>query len=304
MKPKILITGGSGLLALNWAITVRDRYLVTLGLHEREIALPFVQTSRIDLESTDRLIRSFEILQPQIVIHSAGLSNVEKCEEVPDVTKHINIELASNVAKACAELKLQLVHISTDHLFSGEDSFVDETYPVSPVNLYGRTKAEAELRVLEANPESLVIRTNFYGWGTSYRHSFSDMIIMTLRAGKEVTLFHDVFYTPILIETATQAIHELIEHKANGIFHVVSDERISKYEFGLKLARKFNADPNFIRPGSLTNHTKLVKRPHDMSLSNQKTCTLLGRKLGNIEEHILRLHQQEQNGYAQELQAL
>lgn len=304
MKLRILFTGGSGLLALNWALAYRDRYSVILGLHEREISLAGVQTRRIDLESVDYLIRAFEAVQPQIVIHTAGLTSVEKCEEDPALAKHVNVQLAANVAQACARLGLPLLHISTDHLFTGVNSLVSEDCPVQPINVYGRTKAEAEVRILEAHPTAMLIRTNFYGWGTSYRHSFSDTVIETLRAGKELTLFQDVFYTPILAETAAQAVHELLDLKAAGIFHVVGDERISKYEFGLKLAQEFKLDANLIKLGYFSDQTSLVRRPYDMSLSNKKTCKLLGRKLGDVSEHISRLHQQEQNGLAQELHKL
>ena len=304
MKETILITGGSGLLAVNWALATRDRYSVILGLHERDISLASIETRHIDLESVDHLVRAFEAVQPQIVIHSAGLTNVEECEAKPGLAKHINVELAANVAQACAKLGLSLVHISTDHLFSGEASLVDETHPIAPKNVYGQTKAEAELRVLEVHAQTLVMRTNFYGWGTSYRRSFSDVVIGALRSGNELTLFKDVIYTPILIETVAQAVHDLVKLKAKGIFHVVGDERISKYEFGLKIAEEFNLDSSMIKLGYLTDQVSLVQRPHDMSLSNQKICNLLGKKLGGVAEHIARLHRQEQSGLALEIHSL
>ena len=304
MKQIALITGGSGLLALNWALSIREHYTVILGLHERNISLAGIETRQIDLESADRLARTFEAVQPQIVIHTAGLTSVEKCEANPDLAQHVNVELAENVAQACAKLALPLIHVSSDHLFSGKTSLVEETYPTAPRNVYGQTKAEAESRVLEAHPQSLVIRTNFYGWGPSYRHSFSDVVIEALRSSKELTLFRDVYYTPILIEAAAQTAHDLINLKASGIFHVVGDERISKYEFGLRIAKEFNLDSSIINPGFLADQVSLVQRPYDMSLSNQKTCKLLGRKLGGVAEHIARLHQQEQNGLAQEIQHL
>lgn len=300
MNSTVLVTGGSGLLALNWALAMRSSNAVTLGFHHREVALADVKTRKIDLESVDGLAREFEAIKPQVVVHAAGLTNVEECENSPQMAQRVNVELAANVAQACARLRLPLIHISTDHLFTGESPLVDESYMVAPVNVYARTKAEAEQRVLEAHPQALVIRTNFYGWGTSYRHSFSDFVIETLRSGKRLTLFNDVFYTPILAETLALASHELISLKANGIFHVVGDERISKYEFGLKIAQQFHLDSSLIRSGSLADQPSMVHRPYDMSLSNKKTCNLLGRKLGSVDEHIARLYQQEQNGLAQE----
>ena len=304
MKKIALITGGSGLLALNWALAIREHYTVVLCLHERNISLAGVETRQVDLESADHLASAFETVQPKIVIHTAGLTSVEKCEAKPDLAQHINVELAANVARACAKLGLPLIHVSSDHLFSGEASLVDETHPTAPRNVYGRTKAEAENRVLEIHPQSLVIRTNFFGWGPSYRRSFSDVVIEMLRLGKKLTLFRDVYYTPILIEALAQTAHDLISLKANGIFHVVGDERISKYEFGLKVAEEFNLDSSIMNSGSLADQSSLVQRPHDMSLSNQKTCNRLGRKLGGVAEHIAMLHQQEQNGLAQEIQNL
>lgn len=300
----MLITGGSGLLALNWALTARDRYTVILGLHTREVSLAGVEVRYLNLESVDDLTRSLEAIQPLTVIHTVGLTKVEECEAKPSLAQHINVELAANVAQTCAKLGLALVHVSSDHLFSGEESLVDEAHPVAPKNVYARTKAEAESQVIEVCPQALVVRTNFYGWGTSYRHSFSDVIVEALRKGQEVALFQDVFYTPILIETLANAVLDLINLQASGIFHVAGDEYISKHQFGLRIADQFQLDPSLIKPGFLADQPGLVRRPHDMSLSNQKTCNLLGRKLGGVDEHIARLHQQEQNGLAQEIQDL
>jgi dTDP-4-dehydrorhamnose reductase len=239
-----------------------------------------------------------------VVVHAAGLTSIEECEAKPDLARHINVDLAGNVAKACAKLGLPLIHISTDHLFSRELPLLAETSPVTPVNVYGSTKAEAELQVLEAHHLALVLRTNFYGWGTSYRRSFSDVIIESLRSGKDLKLFTDVFYTPILVETVTRAAHDLIDTKATGIVNIVGDERISKYEFGIRIAEEFGLDAGLIKPGLLADQVALVQRPYDMSLSSQKVSKLLGRKLGGVSEHIARLHQQEQIGQAQELKAL
>ena len=80
-----------------------------------------------------------------------------------------------------------------------------------------KTKAESEITVLENHKEALIIRTNFYGWGLSYRKSFSDMIIGELRKGKRIKLFEDVFYTPILIDTLVKIVHSMINLREYGI---------------------------------------------------------------------------------------
>jgi dTDP-4-dehydrorhamnose reductase len=304
MHQRVLLTGGSGLLALNWALAIRDRFAVALGLHRRSVALGGVECHPLDLESAESLTRALESIKPDIVIHTAGLTSVERCEAEPALAWHVNSELAGCVAQACARLGLPLAHISTDHLFCGSESLLAEAHSVEPINTYGRTKAAAEKFVLEACPSALVIRTNFFGWGTGYRQSFSDNVISGLRAGRELTLFQDVFYTPILAEAATLAVHELIDQKAGGIFNVVGDERVSKYEFGIRLADQFGLDSRLIKQGLIADRGNLVQRPLDMSLSNIKASGILNRKLGGVVEHIARLHEQEQIGHAQELKSL
>ena len=304
MKENILITGGSGLLALNWAATMREKFNINLGLHDRNVNLKDTKNILLDLDSKGVLTKVFDELQPQLVIHTAGLTNVEECEANLPLAKYINVDLTKNLAMVCANLNIPMVYMSTDHLFSGNESLVDEDFPVSPMNVYAKTKAEAEAYVQNTYPEVLIIRTNFYAWGTSYRHSFSDMVINNLRAGKRVSLFKDIYYTPTLVEPLVHAVHELVQKKAQGIFNVVGDDRISKYDFGLKLAKEFNLDNSLIDEGKIINRSFLANRPNDMSLSNQKVTNFLGKKMGGLDQHILKLKAQEASGIAEELKAL
>lgn len=297
----ILITGGSGLLGLNWAISERNNYEIVLGIHEREVQLRGVRSIKIETGSIEGIKRSVEIIRPDIIVHTAGLTSVEDCEKNPELARAINTDLASNISKVSAEFSIPLVHISTDHLFSDKISMVTEDEPIDPRNVYGASKAKAEVRVLENDPKALVIRTNFYGWGPSYRPSFSDMIIQSLRHGKRVTLFEDVFYTPILAEKLIQTVHELLSKKAEGILNVVADEKISKYDFGQAIAECFDLDRTLIDKGKIEDIYGLVQRPFDMSLSNSKVRHILGHPLGTIPEQLSRLLEQEKTGLTNEI---
>ncbi len=304
MKSSIFISGGSGLLALNWAVKDRDVFNVSLGIHKKEINLKGVQASPLNLEYISTIEKFLDDLQPSWVVHGAGLTSVEECELNPELASYVNVTLAQNMAIACAKLKIPLIHISTDHLFTGHQALVDENCLVAPVNVYGKTKADAEQLVLEAYPEALVIRTNFYGWGTSYRQSFSDVVINALRSKQRISLFQDVYYTPILAEVLVEVIHKLVGQRASGIFNVVGNDRVSKYEFGLRLANEFDLDGHLIDADQLKNRPFLVQRPYDMSLSNQKITNFLGASVGGLDQHLMRLKQQENNGLAQELSKL
>jgi dTDP-4-dehydrorhamnose reductase len=237
-------------------------------------------------------------------VHTAGLTSVEKCENNPELAHFINVELSIMIANATKALNIPMVHISTDHLFEGNNANLSELEPVNGINVYGKTKALAEKYVAEINPDSLIIRSNFYGWGTSYRKSFSDQIICSLRNSQELHLFDDVFYTPILVDNLIQAVHDLLDREAKGIYNVVSDDRISKYEFGILLAEEFKLDKSFIHRITLKSQFNLVMRPQDMSLSNLKVREFLGRNLGTVKQHIEQLHLQEDDEKTKKIQFL
>jgi dTDP-4-dehydrorhamnose reductase len=302
MKNSLLITGGTGLLGRNWAATMRDRFAVVLGTHEREVRVAGAASRRVDLASCDDIWRAIDDTRASALIHAAGMTSVEACERNPALARHVNVELSRNVAHACSSAGIPLVHISTDHLFSSSRRLVSETEPVAPMNVYALTKADAEVAVQQAHPAALVIRTNFFGWGPPYRPSFSDVIVAAVRSRTPSTLFGDVFFTPILMENLVHAVHDLIGLRAAGVFNVVGDERISKYEFGRKIAASLQLDDAVLSSGRIEDRRDLVKRPREMSLSNEKLRQTLGRHMGDIDEQLQRLFLQERQGLAQQVQ--
>ena len=300
-KKRLLITGGSGLLALNWACALRDTWDVTLGTHQHSVDLVGVRVTPMTLDDPALLRAQFEKISPDLVVHSAGLASVDKCELFPALAHQANIEIAKNVAQAAAMHGAALVHVSTDHLFSGRQSLCTEAEQPEPVNHYGRTKALAETIVMQANPATLVGRTNFFGWGHATRQSFTDWLIYNLRADKELSLFDNVFFTPILADALALAAHELVERGASGVFNLVGDQRLSKYEFARILADHFSLPQHLLLQHSLDGSELVAARPHDMSLDNRKAREALGRDLGNVPQFLAALRQQESSGRGAEL---
>lgn len=298
---RLLITGGSGLLAVNWACAMRDQWDVVLGTHRNRVSLRDVTALPLDLGNAETLARQLGELNPDLVVHAAGLTSVDKCEENPALARHANAELARNVAEATASRNTRLVHISTDHLFAGNRSGYGEDDTPEPLNEYARSKLLAEEWVRQADPRALIIRTNFFGWGHAGRQSFSDWIVYSLRAGREITMFDDVHFTPILADALATAAHRLVDLSANGTFNVAGDERVSKYEFAKRLAQAFSLPDGLVLRGSVHEVGLHANRPPDMSLDNARARAALGSGLGRLDDYFFALRRQENEGRREEL---
>jgi dTDP-4-dehydrorhamnose reductase len=301
MKKKLLITGGTGLLALNWACALRGTWDVTLGTHSHQVNLAGVNSRPLVLDDPNSLLDQIDAVSPDLVVHTAGLTSVDKCELNPELAHQANVDIAKNVAFASARRGSALIHVSTDHLFSGSQSMCAEEETPLPLNHYGRTKALAEIAVMNANPAALVLRTNFFGWGHSKRQSFTDWLIYNLRAGNELPLYENIFFTPILADALALAAHQLVDRGVHGIFNLVGDQRLSKYEFARILTDHFSLPESLLLRYKFDSSELVAARPHDMSLNNSKACATLGRSLGNVPQFLTALREQELSGRCDEL---
>ena len=282
----LFITGISGLLGLNLALQYRHRFQVSGCYHNSPVDLDGVQALPLDIRQAHDTEKAIRAARPDVIIHTAGLTNVEGCEADPESALQLNAEAAGRVAKIAASLDARLVHISTDHLFDGTSSWKTEADAPAPLNAYARTKWLAEQAVMEACPHALMVRTNFYGWGTSVRASFSDWILQGLEQGRELTMFSDVFYTPILMNHLGEVIYDLLGRGAEGLFHVVGRERLSKYDFGLKVARAFGYPETLVSPISVEQFPFTAQRPKDMSLSSAKVEDFLQCHMPTVDDDL------------------
>jgi UDP-4-amino-4,6-dideoxy-N-acetyl-beta-L-altrosamine transaminase/dTDP-4-dehydrorhamnose reductase len=297
-RVRVVITGGAGLLATNMAAYKKESWDITLLVRSNDVSMKDVHSEKVVLECRDSIQDYLEEKKPDLVIHAAGVTNVDFCESNTHAARVSNVVLSKNIAAVSKKLELNFVHISTDHFSRGDQENSSEEDIGFPVNEYARSKLEAEIDVLRENKNSLIVRTNFFGWGTSRKESFSDFIINKLRSGEKVFLFEDIFFTPIFTETLVDRIELLLNKKAQGIFNVCGEERISKYDFGLKLAKVFGLDSNLIVKSSIDDVDLVADRPKDMSLSTLKSKNLVGENPNDIEKDLELLKECETNGRA------
>lgn len=299
---KLFVTGISGLLGLNIALQTRECFQVSGCYYTHPIILDGIRPLKLDVTSFGASQQALRKIRPDVIVHTAGLTNVEEGEANPVLAHRLNVRAAQHVGRIADTLGAQLVHISTDHLFDGTRPWKTETDVPAPLNTYARTKWQAEQVVLQACSNALIIRTNFFGWGTSVRTSFSDWILQALEQSCELTMFSDVFFTPILINDLVDLALELIAREATGIFHVAGGERLSKYSFALRMAEVFGYPRNHIRAMSVEEFPFKARRPKDMSLSSRKAESCLQVRMPTPEEGLERLKRLHEEGWPRALE--
>lgn len=291
--PKVLFTGGSGLLALNWAYCLKDKWTIFLGLHRRKISPTFATVLDLDLCSeTNQLHAQLVRHKIDLVINTVGLTDVDYCEANPQSAHHINCVLAERVAAVCEALSIKLIHISSDQLFDGNSQYYLESSIPSPLNVYGRTKYQAEIEVGRVAPSALILRTNFYCWGTAYRQSYSDYLLRSVRTKALVEVPSDIYFTPMLVSELVDVVNGLLSHGCYGVYNVSSDVRLSKYDFARLLVSHMGGPVDRLRPILSSQLGDRAPRPLDMSLCNTKASIVIGRPIGDVSHQLSFLSRQ------------
>jgi dTDP-4-dehydrorhamnose reductase len=268
---KILLTGATGLFGTNFYLISKKFHLFSV-INKKKINLK--NSIKLDLLNEKKLKKIINNIKPDIIIHSAALTNIEKCESNKKLAKNLNIQVTKHLVDYAKKAKSKFVFISTDHLFNNKKNFFTEKDNTSPLNYYGKTKKISEDLIKKNLKNYLIIRTNFFGWGPKHRKSFSDIILEKLKKNEKLELFDDVYYSPVNVTYLCKIISKLIQKNVNGIFNVSSNQAISKYQFGIFLSKKFDFKDKLIKPIKLIKKD-ITKRPNYMSLSNKKIIKTL-----------------------------
>lgn len=296
---QILITGGSGLLGFNWARIASEHHDVTLTVHETKINPTFAKYVYIDLLNP---IPIYDLLRKgsyQIVIHTAAIADVARCQKSESHAFAVNSLAAANIAVACQNADVKLVHISTDHLSDGLHPFVSEDHPKTPLNVYAKSKALAEDLVTNLCPSSLIVRTNFFGLSTQYKDSFTDWILKESLSGRESPLFTDIYFSPIFIDELVNIVHRLIDLKSTGIVNVCGGSRLSKYQFACLMQNYFDFSLSAFKKAEYFSQSSFIPKPPDMSLSTQKAANMLGETFGELDHGLRALAHQYYSNHKQ-----
>jgi dTDP-4-dehydrorhamnose reductase len=301
---KILITGASGLLGINLALSAQARgYDVTgVTLEEGIQGIPF-KMYRLDLTQPGVIHNTIQDSSPDVIINCVALTDVDRCEQIPEVARLVNTRIPEALATETADRPIKLVHISTDAVFDGKRGSYKENDPVSPQNVYASTKYAGETAVIENDKNALVCRVNFYGWSISGQRSLAEWFFNKYSLGEPVKGFTDAIFSPFLATDLADTLIKLIEHRSTGLFHVVNPQSISKYEFGLALAEMFGFNKSLITPASIKDSGLAAARSPNLNLDPGKLIKELGESLPNQQVEMEKFHQQYLDGYPQRLKS-
>lgn len=237
-----------------------------------------------DPEFLKSLIRS---VRPELLIHCAALVDVEACERRPEEASRINGKLPGFLAGAAGD-RCRVVFLSTDSVFSGEKAFSSEEDLPSPRNAYASSKREGEEQVQRRAPHCLILRTNFYGWSSGRKKTSAEWMVRSLQTQQPMTLFEDLFFTPIYVPDLVEGLIRLLECQVEGIFHLGGRDRVSKYQFGQLLAEELGVSMDRVQRGSVERAGFAAERPRDISLNSQRYCEITGADLPGCREGIRR----------------
>jgi dTDP-4-dehydrorhamnose reductase len=218
-ESQVLITGASGFLGRRLMAVITS----AVGWHHSR---PAPNTVAVDITNETEVNRYFSENSVRVCLHCAANPNVDSCQADPAAATRLNVEGTRHVAHACAANGTRLIHISTDYVFDGAREAYSEEDEPAPMQVYGRTKAQAEA-LAGAVPGSLIVRLPLL-----YGPEFA----AKLRAGAEVALDDTAWRQPTHVDDAAAVLAKLVDSDVTGILHVAADKGTTKYQWALGLA--------------------------------------------------------------------
>ena len=262
---------------------------------------PF-QVLKADLLHSNAIHSVMDATRPDWLINCAALADLEQCEEYPDRARILNAEIPGVLAKLCAKRNIRFVHISTDAVFDGtkEGVYTEEDEP-SPPGIYSQTKLDGERAVRGVNPQAIIARVNFFGWSLGGQRSLGEFFVHNLSEGKNVNGFTDVVFCPMLVNHTARLLLEMLGRNLSGLYHVVGAQAMSKYQFGVEIARTFGLRENLISPNSVLSSSLRAKRSHNLWLSIHKLSTDLRSEIPSFSTGLAEFYTQFQQSYPQKI---
>jgi len=291
---RILVTGASGLLgkrlaelALQKGHDVISSYKNNVPVHGKPL--------EVDLTRSTAVRKAFLGVRPDVIINTAAMTDVDKCELEPEAAFSANSKAVSNIANAAKETESFVVQVSTDYVFDGERGAYSENDETRPINKYGESKLEGEkvvMNELDKQVWSIARSSVIYGWGRASRPNAATFVYEKLFRGESIRMARDLFSSPTLNTSLSEMLIEIAERQLPGIIHVAGATRLSRFDFAIGIAKTFGLDATLIKAVQARDLRWKAKRPADSSLMVERAQKLLRSAPLNIESAYETLHRE------------
>ena len=251
----ILLTGSYGQLGSSFRKLFHSKYEIFCS------GKNYDPKNGIYLDITNPILYKdvLNFVKPDIVINFAALTNVDLCEQKPELAYSINLGGLTNLIDL---YNGPIIQISTDYVFDGADGPYNEDDATNPINVYGTTKLESEKILLEQSKDSLVIRTNvLYDYSYNSSASFLNWVVKSLKKENEINIVEDQMNNPTWTSSLAIVIERAIETGISGLIHWGDSEWVSRYEFANKIASAFSLKRSLIKPILTSDLNQIANRP-------------------------------------------
>ena len=285
---KILLTGSSGILGSRLLKNLNEKFIFLNLINKKKIPKKFnqIKLKNLDKNSLKRLVVGFK---PDVILHCAAVTNIEFCEKNKKKCKEVNFNFTKYLVDICKILKIKFIFVSTDQMYD-KHCLQNEISVPKIYNYYAKTKVLSEEYIEKNLTDFLILRTNFFGNSLVEKQSFSDFIINNLKKKNKIYLFEDVYFNPLILNNFSKLIECLILKNSTGKFNVGTNKGISKYNFGLKIAKIFNFDSRLIIKDMIVKRQNLSKRSLDMRMDISKIKKIIRNKdLFSLDKNISQL---------------
>jgi len=280
---KMLILGSTGMLGMALYRQAKREKITVIGVARSGADRTIDVTNETALQSL--IVNE----NPDIVVNTIAITNLDYCERNPSLAYLTNARPASIVANICSEIDAASIHISTDHYYTGDKRKQHtEKSPVTLINEYARTKYAAEW-FARTDEKSLIIRTNIVGFkNKSENPTFVEWCIKMLTERNPATIFDDFYTSPIDVYRFSEILLDLIEKGTTGVLNVAGKDVSSKKEFIFELAEALNLDTSHTKTGSVHMLTG-IHRAESLGLNVKTAEKILGYKMPKKDEVIANL---------------
>ena len=237
-----------------------------------DTVFPLTHTE-IELSNLDSVAKCLGGIRPQLIVNTAAMHHVEKCEQEPEKAFAVNGLGSRNLAIQARELSAVLMHVSTDYVFDGaKGAPYEEQDAPRPLSVYGNTKLAGEYFVRAAAPKHFVLRTSaLYGKRPCRAKgglNFIELMLKLARERGEVKVVNNEFITPTATDELAKQIVALSRSDAYGLYHATAEGKCSWYEFAAKIF-EFTGTQVTLKAAGPNEFPAKVSRPHYSVLENR-----------------------------------